>query len=145
MFGRLPSRSLACWMLTLAAAIPSAVAQPKHDKNVWSYDGGVFMETDGSFPNGACFRIKGRADAPAFFTNLKREDTTSGTLFRRGNDVITTFPRQLQLLVTIFDIPCSLTASGTQPYLTDEMVRKLRLSFFWKRGLEMRPVRGITM
>jgi len=147
MFGRLPSRSLACWMLVLAAALPSAVAQPNHDKNVWNYDGGIFMETDGAIPGGACFRLKGRADAPDFFTNLRREDTRSGTLYRRGNDIVTNFPKQLQLVVTIFDEPCDPTfkTTATRVYLTDEMVRMLRLSFFWKRGLEMRPVRGIEV
>ena len=147
MFGRLPSRSLACWMLAFAVAIPSAVAQPKHDKSVWNYDGGIFLETDGSFPGGACFRVKGRADAPEFFVNLKREDTTSGTLFRRGNDVVTNFPKRLQLVVAIFDFPCDhrLSAAGTRVYLTDDMIRTLRFSFFWKRGLEMRPVTGITI
>lgn len=140
-------RSIASWMLALATAIPPAVAQPKHDKSVWNYDGGVFLETDGAIPGGACFRVKGRLTAPDFFDNLKREDTTSGTLFRRGNDILTEFPKQLLLTLVIFDMPCDLTLreTGTRVYLTDEMIRTLRLSFYWKRELNMRPVRGIVV
>ena len=144
---RLPIRSFACWMLALVTALPPAAAQPKHDKNVWNYDGGVFLETDGAIPGGACLRVKGRLSAPDFFENLKREDTLSGTLFRRGNEIVTAFPRQLDLSITIFDMPCDpmLRPTGARVYLTDAMIRTLRLSFYWKRGLDMRPARGISV
>ena len=139
--------SLASWMLALATAMPYAVAQPKHDKTVWNYDGGVFLETDGAFPEGACFRVKGRLNAPDFFANLKREDTTSGTLFRRGNDILNLFPKDLTLTLVIFDMPCDplLRHVGARVYLTDEMIRTLRLSFYWKHELNMRPVRGVVV
>ena len=144
---RPPSRHLACWTLVFAAALLPAGAQPKHDKTVTNLDGGVFLETDGAFPGGACFRVKGRLEAPQFFENLKREDTTSGTLYRRGNDIITNFPGQLELSLAIFDMPCDLKLqhTGGRSYLTDEMIRSLRLSFYWKRGLEMRPAKGISV
>ena len=147
MLRRLPLRSLACWMLALAAAIPSAVAQPKRDKVVWNYDGGVYLETDGALPNGACFRLKGRLNAPQFFDDMKREDTTSGTVFRHGNDIVTEFPKQLLLSITIFDMPCDplRPKPGPHVYLTDEMLRRLNLSFYWKRELSMRPVRGVVV
>ena len=149
MLHRPPIRSLACWMLALATAYPPAVAQPKHerDKIVWNYDGGVFLETDGAIPGGACFRVKGRMTAPDFFDNLKREDTTSGTLFRRGNEILTEFPKELQLTIVIFDIPCDplLRQTGTRVYLTDEMIRTLRLNFYWKRELNLRPARGVVV
>ncbi len=147
MLRRLPLRSLACWMLVFAAAIPPAVAQPKRDKVVWNYDGGVYLETDGALPNGACFRVKGRLNAPEFFDDMKREDTASGTVFRRGNDIVTEFPRQLELSITISDWPCDplRLTPGPHVYLTDEMLRTLRVSFYWKRELEMRPVRGIVV
>ena len=144
---RPPFRSLVSWMLALAAAIPSTLAQPKHEKSVWNYDGGVFLETDGAIPGGACIRVKGRLTAPDFFDNLKREDSTSGTLFRRGNDILTEFPKQLQLTIVIFEMPCDLVSKQLTPhvYLTDEMIRTLRLSFFWKHELNMRPIHGITV
>ncbi len=147
MLCRLPIRSFACWMLALVTALPPAAAQPKHDKNVWNYDGGVFLETDGAIPGGACLRVKGRLSAPDFFENLKREDTQSGTLFRRGNEIVTAFPQQLDLFITIFDMPCDpmLRPTGTRVYLTDAMLRTLRLTFYWKRGLDMRPARGISV
>ena len=147
MLRRLPLRSLACWMLAFAAGIPPAVAQPKRDKVVWNYDGGVYLETDGAIPSGACFRLKGRLNAPEFFDNMKREDTTSGTVFRHGNDIVTEFPKQLLLSITIFDTPCEplRLTPGPHVYLTDEMLRKLSLSFYWKRELNMRPVRGVVV
>jgi len=142
---RLQNPFLACWVVLLAAALFPARAQSKHDKNVMNFDGGIFLETDGSLPGGACFRMKGRVDAPEFFVNLRREDTRSGTLYRRGNDVVVYFPEQLQLRLLIFDMPCDplLKHTGGRVYLTDEMIRSLRLSFYWKRGLEMRPARGV--
>jgi hypothetical protein len=144
---RPPFWFLACWLLALSAAIPPAVAQPPHEKNVWNYDGGVPLETDGMIPGGACIRVKGHLYAPAFFENLKRVDTTSGTHFRRGNEIVTEFPKQLQLTVAIYDMPCDpkLKVTGTRVYLTDEMIRRLRLSFFWKHDLNLSPVRGIVM
>jgi hypothetical protein len=46
----------------------------------------------------------------------------------------------------IFDMPCDPKRQrpGERVYLTDEMIRTLRLSFYWKRGLEMRPARGVA-
>ena len=65
----------------------------------------------------------------------------------RGNDIVTNFPGKLELTLVIFDMPCdmSLRHAGAHVYLTDEMIRSLRLSFYWKRGLEMRPARGISV
>jgi len=142
-------RYLAAWILTLATALVPAAAQPNQpnrDKNTWTYDGGIFMETDGAIPGGACFRVKGHVTAADFFENLKREDTNSGTLFRRGNDIITEFPKRLHLSMSISDTPCDphMQQTNSRVYLTDDMIRSLRLNFFWKRGLEIRPVRGIV-
>ena len=143
---RLQNTFLACWAVLLAAALFPAGAQSTHEKSVTKFDGGVFLETDGALPGGACFRVKGRVDAPEFFVNLRREDTRSGTLYRRGNDVVTNFPEQLQLRLVIFDLPCDpkLLRPAERVYLTDEMIRSLRLSFYWKRGLQMRPARGVA-
>jgi len=142
---RLQTTFLACWAAVLAAALFPAGAQSKHDKSVTNFDGGIFLDTDGALPSGACLRVKGRVDAPEFFVNLRREDTRSGTLYRRGNEVVTNFPDQLQLRLLIADAPCERAQRpGTRVYLTDEMIRSLRLSFYWKRGLEMRPARGVA-
>jgi hypothetical protein len=144
---RQPSiRFLATWMLALATAFLPAEAQPKHDKTVTNLDGGVFLSTDATIPGGACFRVKGRLNEPDFFESLKREDSLSGTLFRRGNDIVTEFPKQVRLSIAIYDIPCDihLQQAGSRVYLTDESIRTLRLSFFWKRELELRPAAGVV-
>jgi hypothetical protein len=139
-------RYLSSWLLVLTTAFLPAAAQPNRDKNTWSYDGGIFLETDGAIPGGACFRVKGHVTAADFFENLRREDTNSGTLFRRGNDIVREFPKTLHLILSISDIPCDprMQQTDSRVYLTNEMIRSLRLHFFWKRAMELRPVRGMT-
>ncbi len=139
-------RFLASWLLAFATVFPLAEAQPKRDKIVTNLDGGVFMETDGAIPGGACFRAKGRMNNQDFFETLKREDTISGTIYRRGNDVVTEFPARVHVTLVINDTPCDprQQPSNSRAYLTEEMVRTLRLSFFWKRELELRPIRGVV-
>lgn len=141
---RLHNTFHACWAVILAAALFPAGAQSTHDKSVTNFDGGIFLDTDGIVPGGACLRVKGRVDAPEFFVNLRREDTRSGTLYRRGNDVVTHFPDQLQLRLVIQDCDQTVKRDGVRVYLTDEMIRSLRLSFFWKSGVQMRPARGVA-
>jgi len=54
------------------------------DKTVWSYEGGLFVITNGAIANGPCFRLAGRVTSGDFFDHLKRFDKESGTIFRRG-------------------------------------------------------------
>jgi hypothetical protein len=143
------TRFLAAWTLTLAAAFVPAAAQPypsHRDKNTWSYEGGIFLDTEGALPSGACFRMRGRVTSGEFFENLKRQDSNSGTVYRRGNDLVSEFPKALHLSLSITDTPCDphLKQTDSRVYLTDEMIHSMRLHFFWKRALELRPVRGIT-
>ena len=137
-------------LLLLVAIAPSLCAQTKHekskhDKTVWNFDGGISLITDGSLPNGPCFRLTGRVFAPDFFENLKRVDSEIGTVYRRGNDVVFLFPEKLQLDFMIYDLPCSnqIQVTGTRTYLTRDLMDSLRLSFFWKHGMYLRPARGI--
>jgi hypothetical protein len=117
------------------------------DKTVWNYDGGMVLITDGSLPNGACFRVTGRVTSPHFFDNLKRVDTTnSGTVYRRGSDTLTEFPNRLILEFIVYDFPCSLEMEQTGPrtYLTRAMMSSLQLSLYWKRGVELRPIANVA-
>ena len=134
-------------ILTLLLLAPVASAnQFRHDKNVWNYDGGVFFATDGSLPNGVCFRVSGDIDAPAFFLNLKRINDEKGTIFRRGTETVTHFPDELLLSFDIRDQPCTpgLQETKSHTYLTPEMIGTLRLSLYWKRGVDLRPATNIT-
>ena len=145
---RFPSHRTAFFALAilLACAPESCLAQIKRDKTVWNYDGGILLVTDGSFPNGTCFRVAGRVTAPQFFDNLKRIDTSHGAEFRRGTEIVTNFPSELFLSYEIHDFPCTpgLQQVGTQVPLTREMVSTLQLSLYWKHGVELRPVGKIT-
>jgi hypothetical protein len=138
--------SLIVSIILLAAFAPFLPAQPNKEKTVWNYDGGIFLETDGSLPSGSCFRLNGRGTAPDFFENLKREDSSLGTMFHRGPDIVTEFPDQLHLSFMMYDMPCSeqLRPATPRVYLTRDAVSSLRLSFFWKHGVQMRPVKGIV-
>jgi len=149
MFCRRPGFSAISVLLLLAAApfvcAQAKKTQSKHEKTVWNFDGGISLITDGSLPDGPCFRLTGRVFAPDFFENLKRVDSELGTVYRRGNDVVFLFPEKLQLDFTIYDMPCSdqIQVTGTRVYLTRAMMDSLRLVFFWKHGMYLRPAKGI--
>ena len=140
--------SLGCFLL-LAVPVPSGWAHPSREKEktIWNYDGGVQLVTDGSVPHGPCFRLTGRLTAENFFENLRRVDTTTGTLYRRGNDVITEFPERMNLSFVLYDHPCSpsFQQAGTLVYLTKAMISKFRVGFSWKHGMEMRPAKEIAL
>src|SRR5260370_28874203 len=79
-----------------------APALPR-DKTVWSYEGGLFVITNGSLPNGPCFRLAGRVTSGDFFDHLKRFDKESGTIFRQGSESVESFPGQLTLSFSVHD------------------------------------------
>jgi hypothetical protein len=145
MFPRLPVFLSSAVLSLLAIAAPLLPAQPNREKSVWNYDGGLQMMTDGSLPSGPCFRLGGRAMAPDFFDNLKRIDTELGAIIHRGNDIVTEFPAQLHLSFVMYDMPCEnqVQNAGTRAYLTRALVSTLRLSFFWKHGVQLRPATGV--
>jgi hypothetical protein len=117
------------------------------EKSVWNYDGGIFLETDGSLSSSTCFRVSGRVTANHFFDDLKRIDKKGAeTVFQRGKETVTEFPKLLLLQFALYDFPCSpkLQQTGTRKYLTRAIVSELRLSLYWKHGLELRPLTNYT-
>lgn len=130
----------------LLAAAPFLLAQHKQEISVWNLDGGLQINTDGSLLSGPCFRLTGRATAPDYFENLKRIDTGLGPIIHRGNDIVTEFPAELHVSFLMYDLPCSnqLQQTGTRVYLTQADVSNLRLSFFWKNGMHLRPAPGVV-
>jgi len=109
-------------------------------KTIWNFEGGVFLETDGSLGEHTCFRVAGRVIADHFFDDLKRIDDDQGTRYLRGKELVTEFPEALKLLFVIHDQPCSAQVQDAdRVYLTREMMAKLHLELSWKRGLTMRP------
>lgn len=134
----------------LLAALPGAAApRPSRDKTVWNYEGGLFLQTNGSIPDGPCFRISGHVEAPGFFDNLKRVDTDSGAVFRRGSDTVTQFPDQLLLQFVVFDhydqtCPPQMENANSSRYLTRAMMSTMHLSLYWKHGVELRPIADVV-
>ena len=116
-----------------------------NDKSVWNYEGGLFLMTNGSIPNGPCFRLAGRVTSGDFFDHLKRIDKESGTIFRRGSEIVETFPDQLTLSFRVHDhydqtCPPREENPNAPKYLTRAMMSSLHLYLFWKHGVELRPV-----
>lgn len=131
------------FLIFLGCAPGASLSQ--RDKSVWRYDGGLLFETDGSLPNGVCFRVSGNVTSREFFDNLKRIDDSHGTVYRRGVETVTEFPDRLLLSFVIHDQSCSpgLQQVGTRMYLTREMVSALQLSLYWKRGVDLRQVKNL--
>jgi hypothetical protein len=111
-------------------------------RTVWNLDGGVFFATDGHLPNGSCFRLNGQMNAPNFFDGLRRVDSEEGTFYYLRNQLVTEYPGEVQIVIHLLDFPCTLDLKDTaaRPPITREMMAALRLSFFWKQGVHMRPV-----
>jgi hypothetical protein len=115
-----------------------------HVEDIWNYDAGVFFVTDGSLHNGVCFRVNGRMTSDNFFNGLKRIDTNQTTIFQRGKEVLTKFPDSVTVAFTIHDelCPAEDQQSGSREYLTQKMLSDLRLSIYWKHGVELQPAKG---
>jgi len=118
------------------------------DKSVWNYEGGLFAITNGSIPQGPCFRLAWRVTAGDFFDRLKRIDKASGTIFRLGSESVENFPDQLTLTFVVRDwydrtCPSREEKPDAPKYLTRAMMSSLHLYLFWKRGVELRPVENV--
>ena len=111
-------------------------------KDIQNFDGGIFFETDGGLSDLTCFRLAGRVTARDFFDNFRRIDDQHGTEYRRGQEILTEFPKELHVSFVILDIPCpsQLQQPGPRRYLSQEMMKALRFSFYWKRGIELRHI-----
>ncbi len=118
------------------------------DKTVWNYEGGLFVITNGSLPNGPCFRLAGRVTSGDFFDRLKRFDKETGTIFRRGTETVENFPDRLTLTFLVHDhydqtCPSREENPDAPKYLTRAMMSSLHLYLYWKRGVELRPVENV--
>jgi hypothetical protein len=118
------------------------------DKTVWNYEGGLTVITNGSIPNGPCFRLVGRVTSGDFFDHLKRIDRETGTSFRHDSAPVETFPDQLVLSFIVHDwydqtCPPREENPNAPKYLTRAMMSTLHLYLYWKRGVELRPVENV--
>jgi hypothetical protein len=127
-----------------ASATQHKQNQHLKEKTVWNYDGGVFFQTDGSLPNGVCFRVYGRMSSDDFFNDLKRVDTDEGTIFRRSSETVTQFPESVIVSFAIRDQSClaGVQQVGTRSYMTQTMMDNLRLSIYWKHGVDLHPAKN---
>jgi hypothetical protein len=154
---RLSVQSAACLLALFFCALDHAAiaAQSPHakekkskqeqdkDRTVWNFSGGMVLLTDGAVSPETCFRISGRVTGGGFFAELKRIDDNSGTTYRRGDQVLTEFPDKLLLNFSLYDFPCpgQLRADGPRrTYMSQEMMDSLRLSIYWKHGVDMQSV-----
>jgi hypothetical protein len=115
-------------------------------KEVLNFDGGILFATEGGLSELTCFQLTGRATAPGFFDNFKRIDDENGTEYRSSQQKVTEFPEGLRVSLIMFDIPCKSQTlePGPRKYLTPDMMKTLRFSFYWKRGIELRHIDNLT-
>lgn len=148
------SRIFSLALIGLLLCFPAAAQSKKKSKppkpaetNVQNYYGGVFLMGDGGIPDGPCFRINGRVTSGGFFNDLKSYGTVDGTVFRLGTNEVALFPDKLLLSLTIRDQPCStgLQPVGTGAYLTQEAMSSMKLSLYWKHGVDLRSAGKITL
>jgi hypothetical protein len=148
------------FLCSAAAAAQSQNAPPKDTKSqkkskhakpvetsIQNYYGGVFLVGDGGIPNGPCFRVNGRVTSSGFFNELKSYDNDDGTIFRLGAAEVTYFPDKLLLSMTIHDQPCGfgLQPVGTGVYLTPEAMHSMKLTMYWKHGVDLRPAEKVAI
>jgi hypothetical protein len=114
-------------------------------KEILNFDGGILFETEGGLSELTCFQLMGRATAPHFFDDFKRLDDERGTEYRSGPEVVTEFPEELHVSFVMFDLACKsqMQHPGPRAYLTQEMMKSLRFSFYWKRGIELRHIENL--
>jgi hypothetical protein len=147
---RICSLALAASLVVLPASAQSQ-KKSKHpklpDPKVENYYGGLFLIGDGGIPDGPCFRINGRVTSADFFNQLKSFDSGDGTIFRLGTNEVTQFPDKLLLSLTIRDQPCStgLQPVGARAYLTQEAMSSMKLSLYWKHGVDLRSAGKIAL
>jgi hypothetical protein len=151
LFPNLLSATLA-FSLLLIPILHASQQQPKPNKRekalkkeVLSFDGGIVFATEGSLSELTCFRLDGRVAAPGFFDDFKRIDDEHGTEYHSGKEKVTEFPEELHASFEMFDIPCKRETlePGPRKYLTKEMMKTLRFSFYWKRGIELRHIENL--
>lgn len=131
----------------VSGAFPQRTKKERQDnKTVWNYDGGVFFVTDGELPDGVCFRVSGRMNSGDFFDGLRRIDSNQDTVFQRGPETVTKFPDSVTISFAIRDQLCpadGLRAHLLRSYLTQKMIDDLKLSIYWKHGVDLRAVREV--
>ena len=152
--GRNLSRNFSAALVGLLLCFAAAAQSKKKSKppklaeaNIQNYYGGVFLIGDGGIPDGPCFRINGRLTAGGFFDDLKSYDTVDGTVFRLGTNEVALFPDKLLLSLAIRDQPCSsgLQPVGTGAHLTQEAMSSMKLSLYWKHGVDLRSAGKVTL
>jgi hypothetical protein len=143
------SFAVVAMLLLLAPALRAGQQHQKPNKKeqtakkqILNFDGGILFQTEGGLSELTCFQLTGRATAAGFFDDFKRIDDENGTEYRSGQKKVTEFPGELHVSFVMFDIPCDnrVLKPGPIKYLTQEMMKSLRFSFYWKRGIELRHI-----
>jgi len=114
-------------------------------RTVWNLDGGVFFSTDGHMQNGSCFRLNGSLNEPDFFNGLRRVDTDKGSSYLLHDKPVAEYPEQVEVTIHLLDSPCGIDLKdvAVRPPITPELLRSLRMQFFWKEGVVMQPVETV--
>jgi len=105
-----------------------------------NFDDGIFLRQTAACPKSRAFAFPGApprrifsTDSSVSMTGMERIPARTG-----GCDRVS---EELTISLVIFDFPCPASwKAGPRRYVTKEMMRTLRFSFYWKRNLELRHI-----
>jgi hypothetical protein len=89
--------------------------------------------------------VQGTVDAGRFFIDLKEKKTPGGPVFRVGHKVVTDFPDQVRLVITLASgVPCSRNVPPGPAIPSLEALKSLQAEAAYVRDLKKYPL-GITL
>lgn len=88
--------------------------------------------------------LTGAVGPKDFFTQLSKSDTPSGPKFTRGPEEVTYFPEQLTIWLVAVG-PIATGQKAVKSALNHDTMKSLKFQAYWKRGLELRPVKNLTL
>jgi hypothetical protein len=93
--------------------------------------------------HGGCVGFGPYFHAGTFFRGIKRSNTPHGPVFRRGRQIVTEFPEQMDLIVDVGPARCSMEAPSKPPWEGEwppEWVRSPRAQGYLIRDLKTQPL-----
>lgn len=136
-----PSRRQAILFLLLCSALPyeKGKAQQKPQK----YGKSLFLGLTHIQTNDGCLTIGATISAAEFFTNLQKVQTGSIVEFRKGPNVITTFPEKIAVNLSAsgfaFERDCRDKTAPVETVGKVALMKSLQFETFWQHGSVTTP------
>ena len=139
--------SLAIGIFTLGMAMlsPVCVSRANDDtpQKIVEYKERVPMNTGEIRRGDVCVTFYPDVEADDFFKGLQRIDHDRVSVFRRDDQLVTTYPSLLRIQIDIRISVCD--ADVYTPAPTPDILKTLHFKVQWKRQLELRPVANFAV